>query len=237
MGTFEEAVATQRATAALPESVASLFQRWPSEDLARVCAMAAHSQRHEGAAPDEWQPWLALAAAGSWLGGRRMLARSLALVSQVYEDLADAMPASEPVPSSVANHALLHLLGLSPADSVPSGPDPEHLELIEQGFDSLTQDDCFALLAEAVGREDWDRCRELFNVLAGLALENHPGNWDAELQPGYEPAPAAICAVARQRGFPPGGLQAASREWLWPAIESVPGIRPVIWPLDLSQDC
>ena len=205
--------------------------------MARVCAMSAHTQRHDGASPDQWQPWLALAAAGSVLGDRRMLARSLALVSQVYEDLAGAMPASEPVPSSAANHALLHILGLSPADRAPTGPDREHLELIDQRLDSLTQDDCLALLAGAIGRKDWDRCRELFDVLASLALENHPGNWDAELQPGYEPAPAAICAVARQRGFAPGGLKAASREWLWPAIESVPGITPVIWPLEFSQDC
>ena len=82
-----------------------------------------------------------------------MLARSLALVSQVYEDLAGAMPASEPVPSSAANHALLHILGLSPADRAPTGPDREHLELIDQRLDSLTQDDCLhRRLARSDGR-------------------------------------------------------------------------------------
>lgn len=235
MGTFEEAVAAQRAAGGLPEGVASHFAG-SADDLAQGCAVAAHTLRHEGAPPQQWQPWLALAAGGALVGGRPMLARSLALLSWVYGDLADAMSATEPVPSRAPNHALLHLLRLLPPDAAPKGPDRERLELIAQGFDDLTSDDCFALLAEAIDQEDWDRCGELFDSLAGFALENHPGNWDPEVQPGYEPVPAAICVLARQRGFPPDVLGAAARGWLWPAIESAPGLTPVVWPLDLPAD-
>jgi hypothetical protein len=228
---LEEAIAAQLSASALPAAIEDLFRRWPKEDYGRVCAIAAHTLRHRGASVQEWQPWLVLSAWGALLQDNARLARALALVTYVYPDIAKHLPASEPTPHSVEYHALTHVLGLSPATKPPALPSAERLSLIEQGLDFLTRDECYAMLADAIARRDWEQCRKSFDELAELVLEGGSGEWNAEFNPGYEPIPAALAAVGRDAGFPLEQLSDEAKGCLWPTLESRPGALPASWPI------
>ena len=223
---FGQAVAAQRGALALPAAVDRLFGQWPAQDGARVCAIAAHTLAHDGRPAAAWQPWLALAAAGQIELQDFGLARALALLARVHAELSPRLPAA---PSRrVDGQALNHALGLGPA---PPRPDAGRLALVEEGFDALGVDDAYGLLADAISRRDWAACHAAFELLAGFALDAaRLQAWDAELSPGYQPLPAALAAVARDAGFALDSLAPATRDWLWPALQSQPGIRPVLWP-------
>ena len=229
---FHEAIERQRERRSLPASVEASFRLWSEQDRARVCAMAGHTLRRDGAPAADWQPWLALAAWGFLLQDNASLARSLALVSFVYPEIAKRLPTSVPVPRNVDRHALTHVLGLSTAGEPPEVPSPERLEFVRQGFDSLDPDDCYAVIAASTTNGDWEACRAAFDQLADFAAEGGATEpWHAELNPGYEPIPSALAAVARSKGFDLASLSDEARSWLWPAVESEPGILPAVWPI------
>lgn len=231
MASYPEAIELQRGKSKLPARVDERFDTWPREDRPRVCAIAAHTLRHDGAAASEWQPWLALAAWGCAQQDGAPLARELALAARVYPEIARRLPASVPAPRRADRLALTYALGLSPAGEPPPLPDADRLKLIREGFDTLVQDDCYALIADAIAKRDWEPCREAFEQLTAFALEGYsPDEWNAETSPGYEPIPAALAAVARSKGFPLERLSAEARGWLWPAVESEDGIVPALWP-------
>lgn len=228
---FEEAVEIQRGKFVLPDAVQELFERWPKQDYGRICVIAAHHLRHVGSPAREWQPWLALASWGSMLQEDDMLARALALLARVYPDIAKGLSASVSTPRRVEYHALTYVLGLLPATERPALPSAERMALIEEGFDSLGQGDCYGLLADAISRSDWELFQTSFDQLAEFALEGRAaGSWNAEFNPGYEPIPAALVAVARNAGFPLERLSDQAKAWVWPVIESEAGIVPASWP-------
>jgi hypothetical protein len=228
---FEEAVEVQKGKFILPKVVEGLFHSWPKQDYARICAITAHTLRHEGYSGREWQPWLALASWGYMIHENIILARSLALLARVYPDIAKCLPTSASTPCRIEHHALTYVLGLLPATERPSIPSAERRSFIEEGFDSLGQEDCFGLLANAISRHDWDLCRTTLEQLAEFILEGHTAEaWNAEFNPGYEPIPAALVAVARNAGFPLECLSDQAKDWLWPVIESESDIVPACWP-------
>lgn len=228
---FEEAVEAQRRELALPNTVRMLFHHWPSKDYPRICAIAAHTLRNDGSSVREWQPWLALAAWGCMVQENTMLARALALLARVYSDIAKCLPALISVSSRIDHHALAYVLGLLPTTERPTIPTVEQMTLVKDGLDSLGQKEYFGLLADAISRHDWELCQTSFEQLTELILEGRTAEpWDAELNPGYEPIPAAIAAAARTAGFPLDCLSDRTKDWLWPAVESQANILPVCWP-------
>jgi hypothetical protein len=228
---FEEAVEVERRKLVLPNVIEALFHRWPKQDYASICAITAHTLRHDGSSAREWQPWLALASWGSMLIENFTLARSFALLARVYPDIAKCLPTSISTPRSIDYHALIYVLGLLPPTERPSIPTAERMTFIKEGFDSLGQEDCFGLLADAISRHDWELCRTAFEQLAEFILEGRTAEaWNAELNPGYEPIPAALIAVARNAGFPLACLSDQAKDWLWPVFESEDGILPACWP-------
>lgn len=228
---FEEAVEVQRRKFELPNVVEALFHDWGKQDYPQICAIAAHTLRHDGSSAKEWQPWLALASWGCIIQDNDMLARSLALLARVYPDIAKCLPTSVSTPRRIEHHALTYLLGLLPATEGLSIPTPNRMGFIKEGFDSLTQEDCFGLLTDAIARHDWELCRTTLNELAEFILEGRRADdWNAELNPGYEPIPAALAAVARNAGFRLECLSEQTKDWLWPAIESETDIKPICWP-------
>lgn len=228
---FIEAIELQREKLELPDAIAALFEQWPQQDYAKVCAMAAHTLHHHDAPASQWQPWLALAAWGYMLQANIAMARSLALLSAVYPSIAKQLPTTVPSSNIIEHHALTYVLGLSPTSEPPTIPDENRMELIKEGFDSLTQEDCYALISHAIVNSDWELCLSSFDQLAELVLEGiQRDNWNAETRPGYEPAPAALAAFARSKGFPILELSEEAKGWLWPAVESEASVKPVSWP-------
>ena len=219
---FRAALHAQLTQSPPPGELARQFADWPDEAHPDVCAHCAHTLQHDGAGPDAWQPWLALAAWGWALDGTHWRSRAIALALGIETRLASLWPAVSTAPRQPANLALACLSGILPTPPADQLPD-----LVAD----LDADSAWEILPQLVQAQDWPHTAQVVATLAADAREAGGAStpWDAATAPGYEPAHVGAYACALRAGFPADLLSEADRAVFWPAAAGQDFRWPAAW--------
>lgn len=210
-------------SSSLPETIQHtlrpFFDIATFQELPRVCIASANALLYQGRSSieslslndlvrekeqKEIQCWLALSAWGFHLNGEIDFARYFAVLARESDFLKTELGEKVTTSNQVDLRVFESLLGLGITDIGHTVPDEITLNLYEEGFVSLFQNDWYAVLTESIPNHS--------NQVTGLALTEIAKSWLQTQsveefhpidQPSFEPIPCALAALAFDQGFMP----------------------------------
>lgn len=210
--------------------IKSFFYDEPKKNYPQICIEVSYKLYQINPSPEEWQPWIALASLSSLVLNNYKIARSTALISQVYDSLKREMPRSlSEVPKQKDDLTLAYLLKLLPLSYKPNISSSMYQIMKKENY-PFSNEDYYVILGESILFHKWDDCKNILNSLSQHEIASYDKTLINKFYPGYELTPTAIVATAKMFGFNTMSLADKTKLFFWPAIESRPNVIPDYWP-------
>lgn len=203
--------------------IGEYFNDSSDQDLTQSCFAIANLLIANGEKYPVWQPWMAFSAWGFSLRGEKNLARTLGVISRETHFVKMQLPQTPTESKRVDLRVFEYLLNLPVLDIGHKIPDITELELYREGFLDLFFNDYYALLSESIPAQNHKNTALALEEIAKVWLDSHSVDRIHPIHnPGYEPIPCALAALAIDAGYRPENLPEDVRQFYSPAFEVIP---------------